>query len=47
LPVSWAAPDIDERVADVSKLEALVDLLQRLETEASLLGGSPPLLGVS
>lgn len=44
--VSWAAPDIDERVADPEKLAVVLDLLRSLETEPSILGASPHLLAV-
>ncbi len=44
--VSWAAPDLEERVDDPGKLASLLDLMRRLETEPSLLGASPHFLGV-
>jgi hypothetical protein len=44
--VGWAAADLDERMEDDAKRARLLDLLQRLETEPSLLGASPHLLGI-
>jgi ubiquinone/menaquinone biosynthesis C-methylase UbiE len=44
--VSWAAPDLDDRVADPVKLAAMLDLLRRLESEPSILGASPHFLAV-
>jgi ubiquinone/menaquinone biosynthesis C-methylase UbiE len=42
--MSWAAHDLDERVADPAKLRAVLDLLRRLEAEEALLGATPHFL---
>ena len=42
----WAASDLDERVADPDKLSAVLDLLRRMEAEASLLGATPHFLAI-
>ncbi|MDJ0954913.1 MAG: methyltransferase domain-containing protein [Acidimicrobiia bacterium] len=44
--IGWAAIDIDERMADEAKRASLLELLERLETEESILGASPHLLAV-
>jgi ubiquinone/menaquinone biosynthesis C-methylase UbiE len=44
--VSWAARDLDERVADPAKLRAVLDLLRRLEAEEALLGATPHFLAI-
>lgn len=44
--VSWAAPDLEERVADPDKLAAMLELLRRLEAEPSLIGASPHFLAI-
>lgn len=44
--IAWSASDLDERIADESKQDELLRLLERLETEPSVLGASPHLLGV-
>ena len=44
--VSWAARDLRERLADPKKRKVVLDLIRRTETEPSILGASPHLLGV-
>jgi len=44
--IGWAARDLDERMADETSQQKLLDLLERLEGEPSILGASPHLLGV-
>ncbi len=44
--IGWAAPDIDDRMADRKKRAQLLRLLERLECEESILGASPHLLAV-
>jgi ubiquinone/menaquinone biosynthesis C-methylase UbiE len=44
--IAWAAPDLDERVADPEKRRHLLDLLRRLEREETLLGATGHLLAV-
>lgn len=44
--IGWAAQDLDERMAEEASQQKLLELLERVETEPSLLGASPHLLGV-
>lgn len=44
--IAWAAPDLDERIADPEKRRHLLDLLGKLEREETLLGASGHLLAV-
>jgi hypothetical protein len=44
--IAWSAADLDDRMVDEKKQDALLDLLERLEGEPSILGASPHLLGV-
>ena len=44
--IAWAAADLDERLGDDKKRASLFGLLERLETEPSILGASPHLLGI-
>ncbi len=44
--IAWAAADLGERLADDDRRGALLRLLERLETEPSILGASPHLLAV-
>lgn len=44
--IGWAAADLDTRMADDTDQELLLDLLERMETEPTLLGATPHLLGV-
>ena len=44
--IGWVAGDLDERMVDDAKQQALLDLLERLECAPGLLGASPHLLGV-
>ena len=44
--VSWAARDLDERIADPAKLEAALGLVRRLESAPSLLGASPHFIAI-
>ncbi len=44
--IAWAAADIDERMADEAKRASLLELIERLEREESILGASPHLLAV-
>ena len=44
--IAWAAPDLDERLADPEKRRHLLDLLRRLERGETLLGASGHILGV-
>ncbi len=44
--IAWSAADLDERMTREKTQDALLDLLQRLENEPSLLGASPHLLGI-
>ncbi|MCP4966367.1 MAG: methyltransferase domain-containing protein [bacterium] len=44
--IAWSAADLDERMVDEEKQDALLELLERLEDEPSILGASPHLLGV-
>lgn len=44
--MSWAARDLNERIADPSKLRTVLDLLRRMEAEPSLLGATPHFLAV-
>lgn len=44
--VSWAARDLDERVADPEKLGAVLDLLRKLESAPSLLGATPHFIAI-
>jgi hypothetical protein len=44
--IAWSAADLDDRMVDEKKQDALLDLLERLEGESSILGASPHLLGV-
>jgi hypothetical protein len=44
--VSWAARDLDERIADPEKLAAVLDVLRRLESAPSLLGATPHFVAV-
>ena len=44
--VSWAARDLDERVADPEKLRAVLDLLRMLESAPSLLGATPHFIAI-
>ncbi|MBU1228000.1 MAG: methyltransferase domain-containing protein [Actinobacteria bacterium] len=44
--ISWAAPDLAERLADPDRRQVVLDIVRRTETEPSLLGASPHLLGI-
>jgi ubiquinone/menaquinone biosynthesis C-methylase UbiE len=44
--IGWAAGDLAERIEDEARLTDLLDLLNRLEGEPSILGASPHILGV-
>lgn len=44
--VSWAARDLDERIADPEKLAAVLDVLRRLESAPSLLGATPHFIAI-
>lgn len=44
--IGWAATDLDERMAEGDNQRALLDLLEKLEAEPSIMGASPHLLGV-
>lgn len=44
--IGWAAQDLDERMADADSQRKLLELLEQLEREPSILGASPHLLGV-
>ncbi len=44
--IAWAAPDLDERVADPEKRRDLLDLLRKLEREETLLAATGHLLAV-
>lgn len=44
--IAWAAPDLDERIADPEKRKLLLDLLRSLEREETLLGATGHLLAV-
>jgi SAM-dependent methyltransferase len=44
--IGWAAPDLDARMANDTHQEMLLELLERLEAEPTLLGASPHLIGV-
>ncbi len=44
--ISWAAADLDERLADPEKRASLFRLLDRLEREKPILGASPHLLAI-
>ena len=44
--IAWTAPDLGERVADEGRLEVLLDLLRRVESEPELMGASPHLIAV-
>jgi len=44
--ISWAAPDLAERLADPDRRQVVLDIVRRTETEPSLLGASPHLLAV-
>ena len=44
--IGWVGEDLDERMARDDDQQKLLDLLQRLEREPSILGASPHLLGV-
>jgi ubiquinone/menaquinone biosynthesis C-methylase UbiE len=44
--IAWAAPDLDERIADPEKRVHLLDLLRKLEREETLLGATGHLLAV-
>jgi ubiquinone/menaquinone biosynthesis C-methylase UbiE len=44
--IAWAAPDLDERIADPEKRKHLLDLLRRLEREPTLFGATGHLLAV-
>ena len=45
--IAWAARDFETRWSDPNRQEQLLDLVRRTETEPSLLGASPHLLGVA
>ena len=45
--ISWAAGDLAERLADPAAREAVLDIVRRTESEPSLLGASPHLLGIA
>jgi ubiquinone/menaquinone biosynthesis C-methylase UbiE len=42
--IAWAAPDLDERVADPEKREQVLELLRKLEREETLMGATGHLL---
>ncbi len=44
--IAWAAPDLDERIADPEKRRLLLALLRKLEREETLLGATGHLLAV-
>ncbi len=44
--IGWVASDLDERMAREDDQRKLLELLEHLETEPSILGASPHLLGV-
>lgn len=44
--IGWAATDLDERMADDEQQQTLLELIERIETEPSILGASPHLLGI-
>ncbi len=44
--IAWAAPDLDERMADPDGRRHVLDLLRRLEREETLLGATGHILGV-
>lgn len=43
--ISWAAPDLNERIKDLQKREIVLDILRQTEDEPSILGASPHLIG--
>lgn len=44
--IAWAAPDLDERIADPAQRRQVMDLLRKLEREPSLFGATGHLLAV-
>ena len=44
--IGWAVPDLAQALDDVEKRERLLNFLRRIETEPTLLGASPHLLGI-
>jgi ubiquinone/menaquinone biosynthesis C-methylase UbiE len=44
--IGWVAPDLDERITRADDQRKLLELLEQLEREPSILGASPHLLGV-
>ncbi len=44
--ISWAAPDLAERLADPDRREVVLDIVRRTESEPALLGASPHLLAI-
>lgn len=44
--IAWAAPDLDERMADPRKGDQLLDVIRELEREPTLLGATGHLLAV-
>jgi len=42
--ISWAAPDLTDRLADPSQRETVLEIIRRTEREPSLLGASPHLM---
>lgn len=44
--IGWAARDLDDRLRNPEKRDQLLELIARIESEPSLLGASPHLLGV-
>ena len=44
--IGWVGEDLDERMAREDDQQKLLDLLEKLEREPSILGASPHLLGV-
>lgn len=44
--IGWVASDLDERMTREDDQQKLLELLEQLETEPSILGASPHLLGI-
>ena len=44
--ISWAAPDLAERLADPEKRRIVLEMLRSTERDPSLLGASPHLLAI-
>lgn len=44
--IAWAADDLDQRLDDEQSLDELLGLLELVESEESIMGASPHLLGI-